>query len=143
MGIRQEQIVRAFCAAWGDGTAQSRPEIDTILKMMTPDATWQLWVPGGPIIKGREALRDEISRQMSYVTHNHCVIRNITSSDHVVMTEREDYAVSSGLPMPHSMVAVYELDSDGLITAWREYLDTADLAKKKGVSLQDVGGPQL
>jgi len=34
--------------------------------------------------------------------------------------------------MPHSMVAVYELNAEGKITAWREYLDTADLAKKKG-----------
>ena len=80
---------------------------------------------------------------MSYVTHNHCVIRNIVSSDNVVMTERDDYAVSGGKPMPHSMVAVYELDDKGLITAWREYLDTADLAKKKGVPLEQVGGPTL
>ena len=59
------------------------------------------------------------------------------------MTEREDYAVSSGVPMPHSMVAVYELNEEGLITAWREYLDTADLARKKGVPVDQVGGPSL
>ncbi|MNN80088.1 hypothetical protein D3C81_1967880 [compost metagenome] len=59
------------------------------------------------------------------------------------MTERDDYAVSSGKPMPHSMVAVYELDEQGLIKAWREYLDTADLAKKKGVEIDLVGGPAL
>lgn len=143
MGLRQEQIIREFCAAWGDGTATSRPQLDTILNMMSEDAVWQLWVPGGPVIRGRAALRDEIQRQMSYVTHNHCVIRNIVSSDSIVMTERDDYAVSSGKPMPHSMVAVYELDAEGKITAWREYLDTADLAKKKGVSLDQVGGPEL
>jgi limonene-1,2-epoxide hydrolase len=38
-------------------------------------------------------------------------------------------------------VAVYELNEQGLICAWREYLDTADLAKKKGVPLEHVGGP--
>ncbi|QIB51456.1 MULTISPECIES: nuclear transport factor 2 family protein [Pseudomonas] len=143
MGLRQEEIIREFCAAWGDGTATSRPQLDTILNMMSEDAVWQLWVPGGPVIRGRAALRDEIQRQMSYVTHNHCVIRNMVSSDSIVMTERDDYAVSSGKPMPHSMVAVYELDAEGKITAWREYLDTADLAKKKGVSLDQVGGPEL
>ncbi|WP_150304370.1 nuclear transport factor 2 family protein [Pseudomonas saliphila] len=143
MGLRQEQIIREFCAAWGDGTATSRPQLDIILNMMSEDAVWQLWVPGGPVIRGRAALRDEIQRQMSYVTHNHCVIRNIVSSDSIVMTERDDYAVSSGKPMPHSMVAVYELNAEGKITAWREYLDTADLAKKKGVSLDQVGGPEL
>lgn len=143
MGLRQEEIIREFCTAWGDGTATSRPQLDTILNMMSEDAVWQLWVPGGPVIRGRAALRDEIQRQMSYVTHNHCVIRNIVSSDSIVMTERDDYAVSSGKPMPHSMVAVYELDAEGKITAWREYLDTADLAKKKGVALEQVGGPEL
>ncbi|HDZ56368.1 MAG TPA: nuclear transport factor 2 family protein [Pseudomonas xinjiangensis] len=143
MGLRQEEIIREFCAAWGDGTATSRPQLNTILNMMSEEAVWQLWVPGGPVIRGRAALRDEIQRQMSYVTHNHCVIRNIVSSDSIVMTERDDYAVSSGKPMPHSMVAVYELDAEGKITAWREYLDTADLAKKKGVALEQVGGPEL
>ncbi len=143
MGQRQEQLIRSFCDAWGDGTASSRPDVEKILAMMAEDAVWQLWVPGGPTIKGRAALRSEIQRQMSYVTHNRCVIRHMVSSDHIVMTEREDYAVSSGVPMPHSIVAVYELNEEGLITAWREYLDTADLARKKGVPMDQVGGPSL
>src|SRR5690606_28978179 len=110
MGIRQETFIREFLDAWGDGTAESRPQLDRIISIMAEDAVWQLWVPGGPVIRGREALRREIERQMSYVTHNKCTIRQIVSSDDVVMTERDDYAVSSGKPMPHSMVAVYELE---------------------------------
>ncbi|WP_297833491.1 nuclear transport factor 2 family protein [Pseudomonas sp.] len=141
MGMPQENLIREFCQAWGDGSAESRPQLEKILSMLAEDAVWQLWVPGGPVIRGRESLRLEIQRQMSYVTHNLCTIKNIVSSDRVVMTERDDYAVSSGKPMPHSMVAVFELDECGLITAWREYLDTADLAKKKGVALEQVGGP--
>ncbi|WP_312923768.1 MULTISPECIES: nuclear transport factor 2 family protein [Stutzerimonas] len=143
MGMRQETFIREFLDAWGDGTAESRPQVDRIISMMAEDAVWQLWVPGGPVIRGREALRREIERQMSYVTHNKCTIRQIVSSDDVVMTERDDYAVSSGKPMPHSMVAVYELDEQGLIKAWREYLDTADLAKKLGVSVAEVGGSSI
>ncbi|WP_296261211.1 MULTISPECIES: nuclear transport factor 2 family protein [unclassified Pseudomonas] len=143
MGLKQEQRVREFCQAWGDGTAGSRPAVEQILAMLSEDAVWQLWVPGGPVIRGREALRQEILRQMSYVTHNLCTIKHIVSSDSIVMTERDDYAVSGGRPMPHSMVAVFELDAQGLICAWREYLDTADLAQKKGVPLEHVGGPAL
>ncbi|HBX55661.1 nuclear transport factor 2 family protein [Pseudomonas sp. UBA2684] len=143
MGIRQESFIREFCDAWGDGTLESRPQVDKIIAMMAEDAVWQLWVPGGLVIRGRAALRQEIERQMTYVTQNKCTIRHMVSSDNVVMTERDDYAVSSGKPMPHSMVAVYELDEHGLIKAWREYLDTADLAKKKGVPLEQVGGPSL
>lgn len=143
MGLKQEQRVREFCQAWGDGTAASRPAVEKILAMLSEDAVWQLWVPGGPVIRGREALRQEILRQMSYVTHNLCTIKHIVSSDSIVMTERDDYAVSGGRPMPHSMVAVFELDELGFICAWREYLDTADLAQKKGVPLEQVGGPAL
>ena len=134
MGQAQEELIREFCDIWGDGTPESRPQVEKILAMMAEDAEWQLWVPGGPIIRGRKALRKEIERQMSFATHNKCNIVNIVSSDRVVMTERSDYAVVRGVPMPHSMVAVYELNAQGLITAWREYLDTADLARKSGVS---------
>jgi limonene-1,2-epoxide hydrolase len=55
------------------------------------------------------------------------------------MTERADQAVIFGKPCPHSMVAVYELDDQGLIKAWREYLDMADLTRKMGVG-EDVAG---
>ncbi|MBD1586161.1 limonene-1,2-epoxide hydrolase family protein [Pseudomonas typographi] len=142
MGLKQEQRVLDMLGAWGDGSDGSRPDVERIMAAFAETIEWQLWVPGGPIIRGRAALRAEILRQMSYVTHNHCRTRHIVSSDRVVMTERDDYCVSNGIPMPHSMVAVYELDQTGLICAWREYLDTADLAKKKGVALDQVGGPK-
>jgi limonene-1,2-epoxide hydrolase len=137
MAKQQEDFIREFCDAWGDGTATSRPQLEKILSMMSDDAEWQLWVPGGPLIKGKTALRAEIERQMTYASHNKCNIIHMVSSDRIVMTERSDYAVIRGVPMPHQMVAVYELNDEGLICAWREYLDTADLAKKSGVSPSD------
>lgn len=138
MGLAQEQFITEFCDAWGDGTDESRPDVEKILSMMSEDAVWQLWVPGGPIIKGKEALRKEILQQMSYATNNKCNITHILSSDNIVMTERSDDAMLHGKPCPHHMVAVYELDQDGLICAWREYLDTADLAKKVGISPEEM-----
>ncbi|NHN38265.1 nuclear transport factor 2 family protein [Pseudomaricurvus alcaniphilus] len=136
MAQEQEDFIREFCDLWGDGTAETRPQVERILGMMADDAEWQLWVPGGPVFKGKAALREEIERQMSFASHNKLNIINIVSSDRIVMTERSDYAVVRGVPMPHSMVAVYELNEDGLISAWREYLDTADLAQKSGTSPQ-------
>ncbi|MDE1164359.1 MAG: nuclear transport factor 2 family protein [Pseudomonas sp.] len=141
MALPQEQLVLDMLAAWGDGSPGCRPDIERIMAAFAEQVVWQLWVPGGPVIRGRAALRQEIERQMSYVTHNLCTTRQIVSSARVVMTERDDYCVNNGVPMPHSMVAVYELDEQGLICAWREYLDTADLARKKGVALAEVGGP--
>lgn len=136
MAEQQEQIIRRFCALWGDGSAETRPDVEAILSMLHNDIVWQLWVPGGPTIRGKTQLRSEIERQMSFSSHNKLNIINMLSSQNIVMTERDDFAIVHGVPMPHAMVAVFELDEAGLITAWREYLDTADLAKKSGRSPQ-------
>jgi limonene-1,2-epoxide hydrolase len=138
MGQLQEDFIREFCDAWGDGSDESRPDVEKILSMMSEDAVWQLWIPGGPVIKGRAALRKEIHAQMAYATNNKCNIVNILSSDSLVMTERADYAVIHGKEAPHSMVAVYELDHDGLIKSWREYLDMMDLNQKMGVEITNI-----
>ena len=130
MGMAQEKFVREFCAAWGDGTSETKPDVEKILSMMAVDAEWQLWVPGGPIIRGHEALRAEIQRQMRFATNNKCNIVNVLSSDRMVMQERSDTAIILGKPCPHQMVAIYELDEKGLIKRWREYLDMADLTRK-------------
>jgi limonene-1,2-epoxide hydrolase len=140
MGIKQENLVREFCAAWGDGSDESRPDIEKILSMMSEDAEWRLWVPGGPVVKGKAALRAEIQRQMSFATNNKCNEVNILSNDNMVMQERSDWAVMLGKPCPHQMVAIYEFDEDGLICKWREYLDMADLTRKMGVDEQFAGG---
>lgn len=132
MGIVQEKFVEDFCAAWGDGSDESRPDVEKIMSMFSDDAEWQLWVPGGPTIKGKEALRAEIQRQMRFATNNKCNIVNVLSNDTMVMQERSDYARIRGRECPHQMVAIYELDEDGRIKRWREYLDMMDLLKKQG-----------
>lgn len=141
MGQKQEDYIREFHAAWGDGTAETRPDIEKILSMMSDDAEWQLWVPGGPVIKGKEALRKEIMHQSQIATHNKCNEVNILSSDRMVMQERSDTAYIMGRYCPHQMVAIYELDDDGRIRKWREYLDMADLTRKMGVG-QDFAGTE-
>jgi limonene-1,2-epoxide hydrolase len=137
VGQIQEDFIREFCDAWGDGSLEKKPQVEKILSMMSEDAVWQLWIPGGPVIRGRTALREEILRQMTFATNNKCNIVNMLSSDTMVMTERADTAVIYGRPCPHQMVAVYELDENGLIKAWREYLDMVDLMQKMGVGTND------
>jgi limonene-1,2-epoxide hydrolase len=140
MGIAQEKFIQEFCEAWGDGSLEKKPEVERILSMMSEDAEWQLWVPGGPIVRGRAALREEIHRQMRIATNNKCNIVNVLSNDKMVMQERSDSAVILGRPCPHQMVAIYELDDAGLIKRWREYLDMADLTRKMGVDEKFAGG---
>lgn len=139
MGKLQEDIVARFMTLWGDGTAERKPDIDGILAMMSEDAEWQLWVPGGPVVKGKAALREEIERQIRIATNNKCNIVNVVSNDRMVMQERSDFAIILGKPCPHQMVAIYELDEAGLISRWREYLDMADLTRKMGVTEEFAG----
>jgi limonene-1,2-epoxide hydrolase len=139
MGVVQEKFIREFCEAWGDGSFEKKPDVEKILSMMAEDAEWQLWVPGGPIVRGRAALREEIHRQIRIATNNKCNIVNVLSNDKMVMQERSDTAVILGRPCPHQMVAIYELDDAGLIKRWREYLDMADLTRKMGVDEKFAG----
>lgn len=139
MSRELEKKVRRFQDMWGDGTDESRPDVEGILAMMSEDAEWQLWVPGGPTIRGKQALREEIHRQMRFATNNKCNEVNIVSNDRIVMQERSDTAIINGRPCPHQMVAVYEFDDDGLIHRWREYLDMADLTRKMGLDEEQAG----
>jgi limonene-1,2-epoxide hydrolase len=132
MGLAQEQFLEEFCNAWGDGSFEKKPDVEKILSMMTEDAEWQLWVPGGPTIRGRDALRREIHRQMRFATNTKCNIVGVLSSDTMVIQERSDSAIIRGRPCPHQLVAIFELDPAGLIKRWREYLDMADLMRKQG-----------
>ena len=130
MGQRQEAVVREFLAAWGD--EQHRPDVDKIVSMFAPDGQWTLYVPNGPVIRGRDALRAEIERQLGYVSWTHCGLVNIVSDDRRVVTERADRFCKNGHVVSHALMAIYELDADGLITDWREYFDTWDLARQSG-----------
>jgi limonene-1,2-epoxide hydrolase len=115
--------------AWGDGERPA-PDVDTVVAMFSPDAVWQLWVPGGPVLRGRDAIRADITRQLRFSSHMRCGLLRIASNDSTVFTERLDTFRSGDVEVQHHLAAVYELDGDGLITAWREYFDYADVEKQ-------------
>ncbi|MDB6063021.1 MAG: limonene,2-epoxide hydrolase [Verrucomicrobiaceae bacterium] len=138
MGLKQENFIREFCECFGNGSYDSRADVNKILSMMAEDVEWQLWVPGGPVIKGKPAIRAELERQKSFLCNNKCNIINILSSDTLVMTERKDDAVMYERDAPHHMVAVYALNEQGLIREWREYLDILDMTQKMGVSAESA-----
>ena len=128
MSQTAEDVVREFMAAWGDGT-QEIPDIDKIISMFAEDAVWQLWIPGGPTIRGREAIRKDIARQITFATYMRCGPIHVASDGRVVFTERLDSFITKGRKIEHHLMAVFEVEN-GLITAWREYFDTKDLDKQ-------------
>ena len=129
MGAPEEAVVVAFMDAWGDGT-QVEPDVETILSMFTEDAEWQLWVPGGPTLHGRDAIRADIGRQLGFATHMRCGPRYIASNGRQVFTERLDRFTSNGVQIDHYLVAVFDVTDDGKIAAWREYFDPGDVNRQ-------------
>jgi len=129
MGAAEEAVVGAFMAAWGDGT-QAEPDVDIILPMFTEDAVWQLWVPGGPTLRGRDAIEADIGRQLAFATHMRCGPTALASNDRQVFTERRDRFLSNGVQIDHYLVAVFDISDDGRIAAWREYFDPEDVNRQ-------------
>jgi limonene-1,2-epoxide hydrolase len=60
----------------------------------------------------------------------------VVSTDRIVVTERVDHVtmLHSGVRVSNPLLAIFELNDDGLIGAWREYWDALSLSKRMGVS---------
>ncbi len=129
VGAAEEAIVREFMDAWGDGS-QRDPDVEKILSMLSDDIVWQLWIPGGPTLRGREAIRADIDRQLGFATFMRCGPVHIASSGRVVFTERADQFRSRDRIVLHHLVAVFEVDDHGKIAAWREYFDPEDVNRQ-------------
>jgi limonene-1,2-epoxide hydrolase len=129
VGIEQEATVSRFMALWGDGTIEE-PDVDAIVSMFTEDAIWQLWMPGGPTLRGREAIGRDIARQTTFARYMRCGPTAMASTERVVFTERLDTFRSGQVTVQHALVAVFEIEPDGLISAWREYFDPGDVNRQ-------------
>ena len=72
---------RAHVADWCILVTRSDPDSERILAAMAEDAEWQLWMPGGPVLRGREAIGKDIERQLRFCNRMKCGLVSITSSD--------------------------------------------------------------
>jgi limonene-1,2-epoxide hydrolase len=59
-----------------------------------------------------------------------CGALRVASSGGVVFTERVDHFNSNGKTVEHYLVAVFEVNVDGKIAAWREYFDPDDVNRQ-------------
>jgi len=129
MGAVEEAVVIEFMRAWGDGT-QEHPDVEKILALFTEDAVWQLWIPGGPTLRGREAIRVDIERQVTFATFMQCGLLHMASNGSTVFTERLDHFRTKRGTVDHHLVAVFEVAPEGRISAWREYFDPEDVNRQ-------------
>lgn len=116
MGSEAIEVVRRFCAAWGDST------LEDVMAFFAPDATYHN-IPVAPV-QGVDAIRTTIEGFTAGVEHVEFRVLAIAGDGGTVLTERLDVFVFSGghtIELP--VMGTFELDADGRITAWRDYFD--------------------
>jgi len=132
---RQEQIVLDFIGAYRDSWP---PDLEAALKPLAKDAYYQIVVPTIPPIHGRDRILAEHQLMKQKVLDQKHEMKAIGSRGNTVFTERVDYSLRNGKWTPVPLVAVFELNEDGEITAWREYLDLANTARSHGMKVEDL-----
>jgi limonene-1,2-epoxide hydrolase len=109
---------------------------DTLCAMLAEDATYQAHVPFVEPLQGRQAIRDELERQLKLYGDCDFQIINCASNDCQVFVERRDYVsdFETGVRVLTLVNAIFEFGEDGLISNWREYWDLASVQQQLGIS---------
>ena len=108
-------IVRRFCDAWPAG------DIDALVGFFAEGATYHN-IPMDPVI-GKDAIKATIA---GFASGNTIEFRtlHLATAGNVVLTERVDvFTFPDGRVVELPVSGTFELDRDGLITAWRDYFD--------------------
>jgi len=107
-------IVRRFCAAWGDG------DVDTVMALFTDDAVYHN-IPVDPVT-GKEAIQATIAGFTQGVERIEFRVLNLVGDGNVVLTERVDAFFLPGKTIELPVMGTFEV-RDGKIAAWRDYFD--------------------
>lgn len=116
-----QETVEAFIAAW------NRMDIPGALAMMTADAMWHN-IPLGPA-RGMAEIQAVMAllppaEGIEFITHH------IATAGDLVLTERTDRFLIGGRWRDLRVKGTFEIDSEGRITAWRDYFDLAEMQRE-------------
>ena len=130
----QAQVL-AFLGAFHD-----RPDFDALGGYFAEDASYQPLVPTLQSHRGRAAIVDILRTQYRTYYDCRCEIHAIAANGSSVFTERSDHVIlrDGDRRVSSRVCAVFEVDQDGLIAAWREYWDTGDVARQMGLDVAAV-----
>jgi limonene-1,2-epoxide hydrolase len=137
MGVEPEMAVRAFVAEL-QGPEYDAALIDRVLGHLMPDARYQVFAWEDPLV-GHEAIRAELFRMAPRFRNLRIEIVTIGSVDRTVLVERRDSMTINDKRVTFHVAAVYEVDSTGKIAAWRDYLDSREVAVKVGADVSTAG----
>ena len=138
MGADQEAAVRAFLAEFETDQSDSALYVERLLSHMSSDARYQVIAWEDPHV-GADAIRGELLRQAAAYRDFRCEIYAIASADQTVFTERTDSMILRGKPVTVHIAGVFEVDADGKIAAWRDYLDSREVSVQLGADEGNAG----
>jgi limonene-1,2-epoxide hydrolase len=130
LGIEQEATVRAFVAEL-EGELKDPDLVERVISRMASDARYQIHAWDDPLV-GHDAIRAELLRQALVYRDSRCEIVTIGSAGQTVFTERIDSGIVNDKPLTVHIVGVFEVDADGKIAAWRDYMDSREIAVQVG-----------
>ena len=125
-----EAVVRDFIAAWSEGDARK------LADFFTEDAV--VWNDGRTTVRGREAIHEHFTMQLSGCTDCDFEITKTVASGNTVFNERIDRMKIVGAPIELPVAGVFEVDDAGKLTAWRDYFDLNTVMTQ--VSAAGIGG---
>ena len=108
------ELVRRFCAAWGDG------DVDALIAFFTDDAVYHN-IPISPVT-GKDAIRTTIEGFTAGVDKIEFRVHAIAADGDVVLTERVDVFTTPDKAIELPVMGTFET-RDGKIAAWRDYFD--------------------
>lgn len=96
------------------------------------DALYHVAVPAMAKVRGSAEIVAELIRQTTHYSAMDCEIATVVADGAVVVIERTDHLTLPGgeARVANELVAVFEGDESGRITAWREYWDPAALGQR-------------
>jgi limonene-1,2-epoxide hydrolase len=135
MGKREEAVALEFIGYFRDTWPK---DFDAPLALVTEDAYYQSVVPTTAPIRGKKAIKAkwEAIRE-KYGDQKHKMIAS-GSTGSFVFTERIDYSHTNGTWVSIPLVAVFEVNAEGKIHAWREYLDLGNVARQSNMTSEEI-----
>ncbi|MGV0742883.1 nuclear transport factor 2 family protein [Mycolicibacterium sp. XJ870] len=102
-----------------------RSDVDEMVGFFSDDAVY-IDGPRG-VHRGIDAIRTELQSIFAMVPSTTVDIKTLAISDGTVLAQRVDNIEIEGKPIGIEAVGVFDVDSNGRITRWRDYYDLPTL----------------
>jgi limonene-1,2-epoxide hydrolase len=110
-----ESVIRKFLASFPVS------DVDEVIGFFSHDAVY-IDGPRG-VHSGIDAIRAELQSQLVMVPNTTVDVKSLAASGGSVLTERVDNCEIGGKTVGFECVGVFDVDSEGRITRWRDYYD--------------------